>query len=218
MSLCADERTTNYPLTTGAKFRIHDQYAAVAAKSDVRRDDALTTQAAAQAEEARRVRSYLQAQGERYTFAEMWTRLIRARVALMDAAEGVSQTQAEFRPDADEWSIAEVLHHLVTSSGRVADLVEALSRGESANPERIDPPREETTLTIDELRAKLRDDSIAWSALTERLPPAPATTPTAPHSFFGDLHARAWYLFQRVHDLDHAGQIAKNKQAGDYPQ
>ena len=45
----------------------------------------------------------------------------------MDAVEGVTQEQAEFRPDPDEWSIAEVLHHLLTSSERVAETVEALS-------------------------------------------------------------------------------------------
>jgi hypothetical protein len=34
---------------------------------------------------------------------------------------------------------------------------------------------------------------------------------------FGDLRARAWYLFQRAHDLDHAGQIAEVKAAARYP-
>ena len=170
-----------------------------------------------QAEEFRRVHSYLQTQGERYTFSELWSRLIRARITVMDAVEGVTQEQAEFRFDPDEWSISEVLHHVLTSSGRVAETIEALSRGESINPGRIDPPREETSETIDELTRRLREDSIAWTALTQRLPASPPTEPTAPHPMFGELHARAWYLFQRVHDLDHAGQIEKNKQAEDYP-
>ena len=170
-----------------------------------------------QAEEFRRIHSYLQAQGERYTFSELWSRLIRARITVMDAVEGVTQEQAEFRPDPDEWSISEVLHHVLTSSGRVATTVDALSHGESINPGRIDPPREETTDTIGELTTRLREDSIAWSALTHRLPASPPTEPTAPHPMFGELHARAWYLFQRVHDLDHAGQITKNKQAEGYP-
>ena len=170
-----------------------------------------------QAEEFRRIHSYLQSQGERYTFSELWSRLIRARITVMDSVEGVTQEQAEFRFDPDEWSIAEVLHHLLTSSERVAELVDALSRGESVNPGRIDPPREETTATIGDLTTRLREDSIAWSALTQRLPDSPPTEPTAPHSMFGELHARAWYLFQRVHDLDHAGQIEKNKQAEGYP-
>ena len=170
-----------------------------------------------QAEEFQRIHSYLQAQGERYTFSELWARQIRARITVMDAVEDVSQEQAEFRPDPDEWSIAEVLHPLLTSSERVAEPVDALSRGESINPGRIDPPREETTQTIGELTEKLREDSIAWTALTQKLPASPPTEPTAPHSMFGELHARAWYLFQRVHDLDHAGQITKNKQSPGYP-
>ena len=170
-----------------------------------------------QSEEAR-VRSYLQSQGERYTFAELWTRFVKARVSAIEAAEGVTQAQADFRFHPDEWSVSEVLHHLVTSSGRVAELVESLSRGEVLDTGRIDPPREDTSLTIDELRTRLRDDSIAWTALVHRLPPAPPAAPTAPHSMFGELHARAWFLFQRVHDLDHAGQIAKNKAAEGYPQ
>lgn len=170
-----------------------------------------------QAEEFQRIHSYLQRQGERYTFSELWSRLIRARITVMDAVEGVTQEQAEFRFHPDEWSIAEVLHHLLTSSERVAETVEALSRGESINPGRIDPPREETTEPIGELTTRLREDSIAWSALTQRLPATPPTEPTAPHSMFGELHARAWYLFQRVHDLDHAGQIEKNKNAEGYP-
>ena len=170
-----------------------------------------------QADDAQRVRSYLQAQGERYTFSELWVRLVKARIAVIDAVGGVTQNQADFRPDPDEWSISEVLHHLVTSSGRVAELVATLSQGQTVTPGRIDPPREETSLTITDLRAKLLEDSIAWSALISELPPSPDTSPTAPHMFFGELHARAWYLFQRVHDLDHAGQIGKNKAAPDYP-
>ena len=177
----------------------------------------MSTQASAQSEYAR-VRSYLQSQGERYSFAELWPRLVKARLSVMDAAEGVTQEQADFRFHPDEWSVSDVLHHLAISSGRVATLVESLSRGEVPDAGAVDPPREDTELSIDELRRLLRDDAIAWTALTERLPPAPSAAPTAPHPMFGELHARAWYLFQRVHDLDHAGQIAKNKAAEGYPQ
>lgn len=172
----------------------------------------------AQTEEERRVRSYLQSQGERYTFAELWTRFIKARVSLMESAEGVTQAQADFRFHPDEWSVSDVLHHLVTSSGRVARLAESLSRGEVADAGAVDPPREDAARTIDELRTLLRDDSMAWTALIQRLPSAPPTALTAPHPNFGELHARAWFLFQRVHDIDHAGQIAKNKAAEGYPQ
>ena len=166
-------------------------------------------------DEAERVRSYLLSQGEKYTFAEIWVRFAKARIALIDSVADVGQEQADFRPDADEWSISEVLHHVITSSGRISGIVDALARGASPSPGIIDPPREETTLSIDELRQRLTLDSLRWSALVERLPPAPSTELTAPHPAFGELPARAWLLFQRIHDLDHAGQVGKNKVA--YP-
>ena len=165
-------------------------------------------------DEVERVLSYLTSQGERYTFAEIWVRFAKARLELIDSVSEVDQGQADFRPDAGEWSISEVLSHLVTSSGTVSEIVDALSRGVTPTPGRIDPPREETSLDINELRERLTLDSLRWSALVERLPPAPSTDLTAPHPFFGELHARAWLLFQRIHDIDHAGQVEKNKVAG----
>ena len=164
-------------------------------------------------DQAERVRSYLLSQGERYTFAEVWVRFAKARIALIDSVAEVDQEQADFRPDEGEWSISEVLNHLVTSSEKVSEIVEALSRGVTPRPGRIDPHREDTSLGIDELREMLTLDSLRWSALVERLPPAPSTVLTAPHPFFGEIHARAWLLFQRVHDMDHAGQVEKNKRA-----
>ena len=160
-------------------------------------------------DEAERVRSYLQSQGEKYTFAEIWVRFVKARIALIDAVYDVDQGQADFLPDADEWSIAEVLNHVVASSGRISEIVDALANGASTSPGIIDPPREETSQSIEELRERLTLDSLRWSA--------PSTELTAPHPFFGQLHAREWLLFQRIHDLDHAGQVEKNKVAEGYP-
>ena len=44
-----------------------------------------------QNDEAQRVRSYLLSQGEKYAFTELWPRLIKARLEVIAAAEGVSQ-------------------------------------------------------------------------------------------------------------------------------
>ncbi len=173
----------------------------------------MTTQDA----EAQRVRSYLLAQGEKYSFAEMWSRLIKARREVIAAVQDVTQEQADFTFAPEEWSIAEVLHHVLTSSARVAEVVESLAHGEEPPKRAIDPPREATTAGISELRERLDEDTQAWRALTDRLPTSPNLEATAPHPFFGELHAGGFYLFQRVHDLDHVGQINKNKSAPGYP-
>ena len=59
--------------------------------------------------EAQRVRSYLLAQGEKYAFTDLWPRLIKARLEVIAAVDGVSQEQADFTFDSEEWSIAEVV-------------------------------------------------------------------------------------------------------------
>ena len=169
-------------------------------------------------EEARRVRSYLLAQGEKYAFTELWPRLIAARLEVIAAVDGVSQEQADFTFDPEEWSIAEVVQHVLTSSARVAASIEAIANGNEPPTRAMDPPRKAATLGISELREHLTKDSLAWCALTERLPDSPNLDVTAPHPIFGQLHAGGLYLFQRVHDLDHVGQIAKNKNAPGYPQ
>jgi uncharacterized damage-inducible protein DinB len=178
-----------------------------------------------QSDERARVRGYLLSQGERYTYLELWPRLVKARLEVLDALEGVSDGQARFKPDRDEWSIRQVALHVLNGSKRVAHLVELLARGGPVSSEsaggsiaaNIDPAPEETDMRVEELRDGLLRDALAWSTLTQGLPEPPSFDATAEHNFFGDLHSRAWYLFQRVHDLDHARQIAAIKESPGYP-
>lgn len=164
-----------------------------------------------------RMHQYYVSQGERYSFAEIWPRAVRARLDLLDALEGVTDEHAAWAPAAGEWSIKEVAVHILNSSRNTRRLVQALSRGESGDSSGVETPRETTSTPIDSLRTQLRDDGIEWTAAIQALPPRPALEPTAPHSMFGELHARAWYLFQRTHDLDHRGQIEAVKTASGYP-
>ena len=166
-----------------------------------------------------RVRSYLLGQGEKHSWLELWPRVVGARVALLDAVSDVSAEQAAFHPAEGEWSIAEVVHHAVNSSSGVARVIEQLAQGEQP-PEltRTDPAREPAQASFDELRRSLAADSVNFASLAGRLPEPPSLESTHPHTFFGDLHCRAWYLFQRIHDQDHAGQIAKVKEAAGYPE
>lgn len=164
-----------------------------------------------------RMRGYYVSQGERYSFAELWPRAMKARLQLLDSLEGVSDEQAAFKLGADDWSIKEAALHVLNGSRSNRRLVIALSSGQSGDASNIDPPKRTTEATVDELRAQLRDDGIDWSAAFPTLPERPPLEPTAKHSMFGQLHARAWYLFQRTHDIDHANQIEENKNAAGYP-
>lgn len=164
-----------------------------------------------------RMHGYYVSQGERYTFSELWPRAAKARLELLDALERVDDAEAEWSASAEDWSIKEVAHHILNSSRNTRRLVRALSAGETGDSSSIDPPRQTTAASMDTLRTELREDGIDWAAVTQELPPTPPLEPTAPHSMFGELHARAWYLFQRTHDLDHKGQIEEVKAAPGYP-
>jgi uncharacterized damage-inducible protein DinB len=164
-----------------------------------------------------RMHGYYVSQGERYTFGELWPRAVKARLELLESLDGVDDSEAEWSASDDDWSIKEVAHHILNSSRSVRRLVRALSAGETGDSSNIEPPRQTTDASMDTLRAELREDGIDWAATTQELPPRPPLEPTAPHSMFGELHARAWYLFQRTHDLDHKGQIEDVKAADGYP-
>ena len=204
--------TARYGVRLGASRR------PLAVRSE-RRADGTQTMTAPSDDDRERVRSYLLGQGEKYSWLELWPRVVGARVALLDAVSGVSEEQAAFHPAEGDWSIAEVVHHVVGGSRGTARVIERLAEGETP-PEtvRTDPAREPAGASFEELRRDLAADSVNFASLASRLPEPPSLEGTHPHMFFGDLHCRAWYLFQRVHDQDHAGQIAAIQQAAGYPE
>lgn len=167
--------------------------------------------------EEQRVREYLISQGEKYPFKELWVRAIAARLELIKEVSDVNQGQADFSFDKDEWSISEILEHVISSTSRVTDLISDLTTGAIGDSSDIDPPRQLSDSNIDELRQRILEGAFKWTAMTDNLPDNPNMENNSNHGFFGDLHAGGWYMFQRVHDLDHLNQIRKNKSHADYP-
>ena len=64
---------------------------------------------------------------------------------------------------------------------------------------------------------RLLDDSRQFSNVIDGLPEPPAFEPRPAHPFFGPLHSRAWFMFQRVHDLDHVNQVNAIKEGRGLP-
>ena len=136
----------------------------------------------------------------------------------IEAIRDVSDAQADFRPQADDWTIREVADHMLTGSKAVAETIAQLAQGKPV--ERVqwtDPARAPATASLDDLRRQIAADSVLFSKLATRFPDDISLEPTAPHSMFGDLHCRAWFMFQRVHDQDHARQILAIKESTGYP-
>ena len=164
-----------------------------------------------------RVREYLISQGEKYPFKELWIRAVGARLELIKEVSDVNQHQADFSFDKDEWTISEILEHVINSTSRVTELISNLASGGVGDSSAIDPPRQISHSNIDELRERILQGAFEWTAMTDNLPDAPNMENNSNHGFFGDLHAGGWYMFQRVHDLDHLNQIRNNKSHANYP-
>ncbi len=173
-------------------------------------------------DEISRVSSYLLGQGEKYSWLELWPRVVAARLEFLDTLNRVSAEQAAWKPGDNDWSIEEVAQHVLDGSRRNADMITNLSYGRDPNlgPQgigAIDPAQRAADLDWPDLVNALLDDSRGFSNVIDGLPEPPAFEPRPAHPYFGQLHSRGWFVFQRVHDLDHVNQVNAIKETNGYP-
>ncbi len=161
-----------------------------------------------------RVRGYLLAQTERHDWPALWPRVVGPRLELLAETAAVSEEQADFKPAPDEWSIRDCLAHVLRASRGTLARIEGLAAGSASAA--AAPETEADSLA--DLRTQLIADSSHYAGILERLPEQPNVELTAEHRIFGELNSRAWFLFQRLHDSDHLGQIRAIKEASGYPE
>jgi hypothetical protein len=169
-----------------------------------------------------RGRSYLLGQAAKLDFAAAWPRVMEARSALLAAVADVTEAQAVFRPsvtsgEEQPWSIAMVTRHIATSSRNVLAIIEATANGGTAPEDPIATQGEVEYASFADARRALIDVSLELAGLIGRLPATPNLESTVRHGWFGELNCRAWFLFQRLHDTDHIGQIAQIRAAEGFP-
>ena len=165
-------------------------------------------------EDQQRVRGYLVSQGEKYSWLELWPKVLSVRLQLIEALDGLSAEQAEARTSADEWTIMEGLRHEIAITRWVLHNVEELAGVAISDATQ---ERDAAELSFEELRRELRLNGTQFGTLAAALPEDAPLGPTAPHGMFGELHCRAWYIFQRIHDADHLTQFHSIREAPDFP-
>jgi hypothetical protein len=138
---------------------------------------------------------------------------------LLDA---MSEEQAAFKPGPDDWSVLELLAHVVTAKRGVARICERLGRGEQVanfggEGEEQDGVTRVAFASLAEARRGMDAAHDALLAFIDGPLAAAGLTPRYGHFLFGDLNCREWAVFQRVHDGDHAGQITQITSARGYP-
>lgn len=160
-------------------------------------------------EEQLRVRGYLQTQAAKLSVADLAAKVRSDMEQLRAAAAGIPAERFCDRPAAQEWSANEVMAHVLDGAKSVRRaIVAVLDTGATPGPlfDRIE--------TTDDRRAA----GEWWAALVAereglfgRVNAAAGDEHldvTWQHPFFGPLNWREWLLFLRIHDLDHARQIA----------
>lgn len=159
-----------------------------------------------------RVRSYLITQGEKYDFRELWIRVSKARLELIEALNDVDDNKANKKPSPDDWNVKEILAHLLPASRRNLGVIADLSKTDPDGLNLIKLPTNEElcSTNIANLRKMLIDDFVSWGALTCRLDKNVSLDSESEHPVFGMLNARSWFIFQRIHDTDHSKQILSN--------
>ena len=138
--------------------------------------------------------------------------------------EGLSEEQARFKPGPDDWSVLELLRHVVVTKRGVARVCETLARGEQpaglggeGEARAQDGVMGEEFPSLAQARAATQEAHEQLLSFLGRLSPAANTEARFRHFLFGDLNCREWAAFQRIHDGDHAGQIEKIRAAPGFP-
>ncbi len=156
-----------------------------------------------------RVTSYIQHQGAKSPDAIL--ELVRtSQQRFLDVVSQLDDEIAARKPAPDEWSVRELIRHVIDAEQSVALLVRHLSRGER-------PPGgggagrmvEDTGQPFREFVTRLRGANTELLDQIRSLPAGPDLEMKAPHPFFGPLNGKEWAAFQRVHDEDHVQHAQK---------
>ena len=162
------------------------------------------------AAESERIRGYLIGQAAKLTIPELVEKVRTDSAALKAAGESVPGNQFDARPAEGEWSAAEVWTHVLEMSEHGARSIAGIIEG-GRLPERA------ADVISGETRTALRDSGAYWEAylairepLYERVLQAKGDEHLdvkMTHPWFGEFSWREWFLFMRVHDLDHMRQL-----------
>ena len=102
-----------------------------------------------------------------------------------------------------------MMAHVVEAGRHFGGAIARILDGRPPGEPRDVAARDTAPRPLDEWWATLERDRAALFARVRSAHPMARLEATIPHPFFGALNWRETLLFMRLHDLDHAGQLAK---------
>lgn len=166
-------------------------------------------------------------------------RLSRTRQILLDAVDGVSDTQAKWKPGPDRWSILEYVEHLAVSDGQLIALIKRslktpaapeteeqrrareqkiretpMPRGVNRAPEMLQPEARFASLALAVAAfLEARDRSLEYARTTE----ADLRSHFAPHSVLGPMDGYQWLVANARHVENHCAHIREIRTMAEFP-
>ena len=160
-------------------------------------------------EEALRIRGYLTAQGAKLSPEQLIGKVEEGMAKLREAATAVPPARFTDPPAPGEWSANEVMAHVVEADRRFGGAIVRILDGQPPGEPRDVAARDTRPRPLDEWWSLLERDRAVLFQRVRSADPMANLQVTIPHPFFGALNWRETLLFIRIHDLDHAGQLAK---------
>ncbi len=130
--------------------------------------------------------------------------------------EDISETQAGFKP-GDEWSVKEVLDHLIYATALATERIRDLAAGAAPRPFTADSNAGRSAQPIQELRQEMARRLEETAVLVRSLPEGNLPAGTWEHPDVGLLNLKELIAFHRLHVMDHVQQIEKIKADPGYP-
>jgi hypothetical protein len=168
--------------------------------------------------------------------AEIFDSIDRTRARLTATVSNLSETESNFRPAENAWTIAELVEHVakteaglaplffkileraetdgggVKSDGTINPPVSLVEHHEKARASKFQAPemvRPEGAASVSESLAKLAESRETISNLRSRLEAVDLSHTAFPHPAFGKLNLYQWLAFIGLHEERHLEQIEK---------
>jgi len=175
------------------------------------------------------------------TIADILASNERAQAQFMTAVSNLSEAQANFRPDENQWTIAEIVEHVsIVNDGFLRLTHKLLKEAESA----ARPPRDDLNLghtsldengqqrepfqapervrpkggvNVEDSLAKMRMAMAGFADIQPRLEGVDLSEQVFPHPALGPFNAYQWMVLLGEHEDRHRAQIERVKAASGFP-
>lgn len=160
--------------------------------------------------EEERIRGYLIGQAAKLSIPELIDKVRTDSLQVWEAAAAVPADKFGDRPTDGEWSASEVLNHVLAMTENSTSSITGILRDGTLPPrirDTMEPGGRPGFLSADDYRRAFDVtrvplyEAVANATGDERL------DVKIEHPNFGGFSWREWFLFMRVHDLDHMRQL-----------